>query len=62
MTFEACGGHTYFAVEEGLDGYDQTIVSFEAERGKLPFLIEVGRPLKKSELETLIQEVAKIYE
>jgi hypothetical protein len=60
MKIESEGGDVYAATEPGPDGYDKTIVSFEAEPGKPPFIIDLQRPLTKAELEDVLVKVAEV--
>lgn len=61
-SFESLGGYSHALYEPGLDGYDQTVCSVELEKGKIPFVIELTRPLNKNELENLIRCVADVYQ
>jgi hypothetical protein len=59
MKIEYEGGHVYSATEPGPDGHNKTIVSFEAESGKPPTVIDLQRPLTKDELEAVLRQVAE---
>jgi len=55
MKFEYAGGNIYSTREPGYDG-ETSIISLEFEKNDdPPFIIDVGRPLTKLELQELIE-------
>lgn len=61
LKFEYIGGNIWSCLQEGRDGYDETIISLEIERGKIPYVIEMNRPMNKLEVDDIIKLVYNEY-
>ena len=55
VEFEFSGGDIWTLEEPGPDGHAKTVISIEAPRDAVPFIIDQQRPLTKPEVEALMK-------